>query len=125
MKQILALAILLGSLTPFYSCDKGGPGGKASIRVVVRHHEALIPGATVKIGYDQTELPTTFDGSKVADSSAVTEFTNLKKGDYYLFAEGKDTAINETVSGGIPVTIRDKNNMLEITVPVTEGHAHD
>ena len=110
------------------SCKKNGTGGEAEIGCHVKHHGILIPGARIYIKYGAKEFPgkdvSVYDDNKVTgtvgESKAHTHFTNLLRGNYYLYSIGYDSAISKTVSGGIPVEIKDSHEHLEIDVPVTE-----
>jgi hypothetical protein len=124
VKANILYAFSLAALILISACGKEGPGGKATIKGYVMHHSDPIPGAVVYIKYGVSESPGTdvtyYDASVNADTSAYFEFTNLKKGDYYLFGVGFDPAITETVSGGVPVKISSKSETVETNVPVTE-----
>lgn len=117
---ILFLLFVLSLL----SCTKEGPGGKAAIQGMVMHHSTPIPGAVVYIKYGVTESPGTdityYDANVTADATAHFEFPDLKRGDYYLFGIGFDSAIVKTVIGGIPVEIKSKTETITADVPVTE-----
>ena len=120
--QITLLALTLAFLLP--SCGKPGSGGKATIRGVVQHHDDPIANAIVYIKYDAVEFPgedvSVYDASVMADANGNYEIADLRKGDYYLFGSGFDTAINDDVIGGIRVTINDRKETIETMVPVTE-----
>lgn len=107
-----------------FSCTKEGPGGKVVIKGRVMHHSLPIPHATVYIKYGTQDFPgsniTYYDANTTADASANYQFTNLRKGDYYLFGVGFDSSIVESVSGGIPVKISHKDETLNVDVPVIE-----
>ena len=107
-----------------FSCTKPGTGGKGSIKGAVKHHDKPIPGSVVYIKYGAKESPGTdvtyYDESANTDANANYEFPDLKKGAYYLFAIGFDTAIGKPVSGGVPVVIKSKTETVESNVLVTE-----
>ncbi len=121
MKKIL---ILIFFSTLIISCSKEGRGGKAAIQGAVKHHSTPIPGAVVYIKYGAKESPGTnvtyYDANVTADASANFMFPDLKRGDYYLFCVGFDSAIAQTVIGGIPVEIKSKTETLTADIPVTE-----
>jgi hypothetical protein len=123
MKKTLFLFLSL-ALFGFISCGKEGTGGKAVIKGQVKHHDKLIPGAVVYIKYGAKDFPgsnvTYYDASVTADAQANYAFPDLKKGDYYLFGIGYDSAIALPVSGGIHAEIKKKTETVEINVPVTE-----
>lgn len=118
--NVLIAAVILF----FSSCIKEGPGGKASIKGTVKHHSKLIPGSVVYIKYGATDSPgsnvTYYDASVNADVNAYFEFTDLKRGDYYLFGVGYDSSIVQDLSGGVPIKIKSKTEVIETVVPVTE-----
>lgn len=93
------------------SCSKGGPGGEAGIRGIVKHHSAPIPAAVVYIKYDAKEFPgadlSLYDASvTTSNPEARFEFNGLKRGYYYLYAVGYDSSISSPVSGGLAVHIK-------------------
>jgi hypothetical protein len=115
--SVLVLLLILSS------CRKEGAGGKSSVSGNIRHHSALIPNATVYLKYGAKEFPGTntsvYDVSVNADANAHYQFSDLRKGDYYLFAVGYDNAIFEEVKGGIAIEL--KYNKETVTdIPVTE-----
>lgn len=124
MSRSFSVCILFYALCIFtFSCGKEGPGGKGGIKGVVRHHAKPIPGAVVYIKYGAKESAGTnttyYDASVNADANAAYEFTDLKKGDYYLLGIGFDSSIVQVVTGGVPVSIG-KNEIVQADVPVTE-----
>lgn len=122
MRKLLSLTVI--SMLLFVSCGKEGPGGKAAINGMVKHHSTPIPGAVVYIKYGVTESPGTdityYDASVTADAHAHYEFPDLKRGDYFLFGVGFDSTIAQPVYGGIPVEIKSKTETVTADVPVTE-----
>jgi len=129
-KQIEILIFSLIVLFLIAGCKKAGSGGRAELSVYVKHHEALIPGATVYLKYNAKEYPgagpENYDLSAetgvVGHSSGHTHFKNLKPGFYYLYSVGYDSSIVQTVSGGVGIQIKYKSRKseTEVTVPVTE-----
>lgn len=132
MKKI-QLSIFLFTLTVLgfvlNGCYKEGHGGKASIIVTVRHSDGktvdnLVRGALVMIKYGATSEPGTnadaYDQSKTADTIyAKTSFTNLYKGDYYIYAMGVDSVNTfkfapKAVSGGRAVEISKRREVVEV-----------
>ena len=115
---------LLTSVFFIPSCTKPGTGGKGSIKGIVKHVDKPIPGSVVYIKYGAKTSPGTdvtfYDESVNVDASANYVFPDLKRGNYFLFAVGFDSAITKTVSGGIPVVIKNKTETVQIDVPVTE-----
>jgi hypothetical protein len=121
MKKYLILILAITFIT---SCTKEGPRGKGAIEGIVKHHADPIPGAVVYIKYGAKEFPGTdvthYDDNVTSDANAKYLFSDLKKGDYYLFAIGFDSAIAEIVFGGVPVEIKNKTETVNADVPVVE-----
>lgn len=122
-KLLLLLSVALITVS---ACKKeAGPDGNATITGHVKHHEDAIPNATVYIKYGATELPGTdpmdYDDEATASASdAHYSFNGLKRGDYYLFAIGFDSACVCEVIGGVSISIEEKDETVETNVPVTE-----
>jgi hypothetical protein len=129
-KSFISKFVIVMLVCILTSCVKEGPGGNAEIAVWVKHHDKLIPGATVYIKYGSKEFPgdglSLYDDSEVCgtegDDEGHTHFHDLKRGNYYLYAVGYDSSISETVMGGIPVEItkENKDGSSDVEVPVTE-----
>ncbi|MEZ5047664.1 MAG: hypothetical protein R2831_11810 [Chitinophagaceae bacterium] len=104
---------------------KAGLGGQANLVVVAKHHTAVIDSATVYIKFNTKEAPlqlSSYDLKQTIQStSSNTIFEGLKKGDYYIYAEGWDESIQAAVKGGLPYTIKEEIT-LNIDVAVTETH---
>jgi uncharacterized protein (DUF2141 family) len=125
MQKIVLLAFIFICLN---ACTKGGTGGSASIIGKIQHHEKNIANARVFIKYDEKEFPgtdtTKYDAVVTADQQANYTFTGLKKGNYYLYAVGKDGVENGNpfdVFGGARIDINAKKEAVQFNVPVTEG----
>jgi hypothetical protein len=128
--QLVVFTSLLLLLTCFFSCRKAGTGGKAEVAVFVKHHGNLIPRATVYVKFNEKEFPGT-DVSKyniskicgtIGGSKGHTHLDGLKQGYYYFYSLGYDSAISQSVSGGISLHIKYKQRKENITldIPVTE-----
>ena len=102
-----------------------GFGGDASVKGEIKHHDAPIPNAFVYIKFGSIEFPGEdtglYDHAVQAGANAEYSIENLQKGKYYLYSVGFDTAINEAVQGGIPISIDKKKDVVTINIPVTEG----
>ncbi|MCC7301078.1 MAG: hypothetical protein IT233_00395 [Bacteroidia bacterium] len=121
---IAAMAAIALLLT---ACSKEGTGGNAQIMGSVKHHDLLIPGATVYIKYGAKDFPgsdvSKYDASTTADlTDAHYHFEGLKRGDYFLYGVGYDSSISAPVVGGVHVKIKfgDRKKTVEQDVPVTE-----
>lgn len=123
MNKSILMILTMITFTVLTACHKEGTGGKSSISGNVKHHDEIIPNATVYIKYGATELPGTspssYDASTAADANGHYEFKNLRKGDYFLYGVGFDTDHMETVTGGISVKLK-YNKETTTDVPVTE-----
>lgn len=126
MKKKLEL-LLVGAcaLTLFTACKPDpGLGGTAQIQMTVKHHDELIPGAQIYILYGSKLSPGTspsaYDDFITAGVDAKATFGELEKGDYYLFSRGYDSSIQDSVFGGIPISIKKKGEVVVTDVPVTE-----
>jgi hypothetical protein len=132
--KIIAFASIVATIA-FTSCERkepveiAGKGGKANIVAVPRHHGKFINECTMYIKYNTNDLPSpTFNPSlyddslrcTVADGKPSANFTGLKKGKYYIYGVGMDTALSIKVEAGKPVTIT-ADQSYEIIIPVTEG----
>jgi hypothetical protein len=126
MKAKISIAIMLAAMVAITACKKEGTGGSTTVATIVKHHEKLIPGATIYVKYGAKESPgadvSVYDESRVADAAGHAHFENLRRGDYFFYAVGYDSTINEVVKGGIPVEIKrkDKNEHIDVIVPVVE-----
>jgi hypothetical protein len=125
MKSALAASMII-ALFCFASCVKEGPGGKSKLTVLVQHHGKNVPGSTVYIKYNAKDSPGTdvskYDSSLKLDTGHLADhvhFHELQKGDYYLYAVGFDSTINQQVRGGLYVKLK-KAEEKDVTVPVTE-----
>lgn len=128
MKLYGWIALAICSTALFTACKKdpvAGKGGNAVLKITPRHHGTNIDSCTVYIKYNTKDLP----GDGKYDDSAkcvpengkpVATFSNLKKGDYYLFGSGWDPTIGEAVVGGSPYTISEEN-LQSHNISVTEG----
>jgi hypothetical protein len=111
-------------------CEKPGSGGDVKLSFWVKHHRDAIPGAIVYLKYGAKDFPghdiSKYDDYLVTGTEGHDKghghFQNLKRGHYYLYSTGFDSAINMEVSGGIPVDITNKAGELMLDVPVSEGH---
>ena len=123
MNQSIVLFCIVALLG--LSCNKEGVGGKASISGAVMHHEVAIPSANVYIKYGANAFPG-FDLEQYDDQTTASatdasySFTNLYKGEYFIYCTGYDASFMEEVLGGIPVEIKKKKENIEIDIPVKE-----
>lgn len=117
------LLLVLFSLI-FFQCKKNKIGGTAEISGRVFHHAKPIANASIFIKYNAKEFPgndtTKYDERLKADAQG--NYTiKVYKGDYFLFAFGKDFDIPSPyyVKGGVSVSIRNREKV-EINLAITE-----
>lgn len=107
--------------------ESAGLGGNANLYISAIHHAATIDSCKIYIKFNSTEAVSLNEYelsawvSKDSSGNSYAEFKGLKKGDYYIYGEGYDPAILNSVKGGIPYTIKDESDF-NITLPVTEVH---
>ena len=116
------------SITLFAACKKdpkAGKGGNAVLKVTPRHHGKNIDSCTIFIKYNTQDLPA--DGKYDDSAQCVPEggkpvatFSNLNKGEYYLYGEGWDPNLPDTVVGGLPYIIKEET-VQSFNISVTEG----
>jgi hypothetical protein len=122
MKKLFYFILLSAAFSFATSCIKEGPGGKASIKGKVVYNSTPVPGAVVYIKYGAKVSPGTdvtyYDASVNASATAEYEFTDLKRGDYYLFSVGFDSTLVQTVTGGKYVPVNSKTEAVISDLPV-------
>jgi len=117
------LFLLLLACMVIVSCRKNEEGGTSTIYGLVKHHEKIIPGATVYIKFSANDFPgsdsSKYNTSVKADLQGNYSF-KCYMGDYYLYATGVDDRNPPLyVSGGVPVKIHRKEQ-LNVNIAVTE-----
>lgn len=92
--------------------DQAGKGGNATLTVQLQHHTVAknIENGIVYIKYGATDVPSNgvYDDSALCSSMSATQtavFSNLKNGNYFLYATGFDTSISQAVRGGGAYTV--------------------
>jgi hypothetical protein len=132
-RQIHKIPLLLLTsivLSNFQFCRKAGNGGKADVSIYVKHHANPIAAAMVYVKYNQKEFPgpdlKEYDDSvktgSVSHALGHVHLHNLKKGYYYFYALGFDSAISEKVTGGVclHISFNERKKDLTLEIPVTE-----
>lgn len=129
MKGLIFMSI--AAMLLFTACERketvtvGGKGGNATLKVTPQHHGDNIDSCTIYLKYNAQDKPSSYDEEVkcvMVNGKPVATFTNLNKGNYYVFGKGWDPDIEQEVEGGIPYTIAEETTK-DITVPVTEtGH---
>jgi hypothetical protein len=105
------------------SCTKEGLGGEAVLVVKLKHHGVVINNTatyrdTVFVKFNTKDAPanptTDYDAMIVGEvGEDHVHVEGLKHGDYYLYGAGFDPAVNERVTGGLPVEIKRKDRKAE------------
>jgi hypothetical protein len=100
-----------------------GKGGFANLKITAMDDTLAIDSCQIFIKYNASQLPTQFDDSAwctfVDQKPPVVTFTNLKKGNYYIYARGWNIYESKTVHGGLPHTIvHDTTATFTIQLPV-------
>lgn len=123
MKYIIYTLIII---TPFFvSCKKNQMGGKSDVSGSVFHHSKRIPEAIIYVKFNATEFPgsdvSAYDAKIIVDAEG-NYSAKFYKGNYYLYAVGKDYAIPApyVVVGGAAIKLR-TNEDKNINIYVTEG----
>ena len=114
------------SFISILSCRKeetlAGKGGNATLTITPQHHGLNIANSKVYIKYNAKNTPSFYDDSvqtSMQNGIPTAVFTQLTKGDYYIYGIGIDTSIMQSVKGGIPYTIENETAQT-IYLPVTE-----
>lgn len=132
MKTImLKIAAFTISVLVVWGCNRddstsniGGKGGNATLKVTPQHHTLNIDSCMIYIKYNATNTPDSYDDSAMCvpqDGAPVATFTQLKKGNYYLYGKGWDPSIVQSVKGGLTYEITQEQT-IHIFLPVTEPH---
>ncbi len=127
------VTLLLGISLFFVACKReeplvlAGKGGNATLRITAVHGGGAeaIEDAMLYIKYNSKDKPADdrYDDSvacNIVDDKSMGAFTDLKKGDYYIFGTGYNPDHGDIVKGGLPYTIDDENMVYNITLNL--GH---
>lgn len=122
MKNYALLLFALSLLT--LSCKKGieddgtlaGKGGYGTLKVTPRHHSRQIDSCMIYIKYNAVDAPVDnrYDDSAktvLIGGIPVATFTELKKGNYYLYGYGWDPKLTPpaAVKGGFAYPLQTEN----------------
>lgn len=128
MKMIVSTILVLTACI-FLSCKKdqceAGPGGQLTITAFPKHHSKPTIPLWAYVKFNTQELPgispSDFDLVVAGDSTEDhIELENLNCGEYYIYMIAFDTAINDTVVGGIPFSTEQEAGEVITEVPVVE-----
>lgn len=118
--------LIAGFSVAIFSCSKNddnnsttvsvaGKGGTTTLHVVPQHNGVNVDSCMVYLKYNTDVIPANLnqydDSIKCSKLNGVpvAAFTNLKKGQYLVFARGWDIVRSQTVSGSRPYTITTDN----------------
>lgn len=98
-----------------------------TIVVSMEHHGKMITNGSVHIRKNVTDKPDKYDASakiKIDGNFATARFPELEPGKFYIYAEGFDEDIQQTVTGGKAVVIQQGYEFIEYrtTIAVAEGN---
>jgi hypothetical protein len=106
-----------------------GPGGNVELAFYVYHHDSLIPGAIIYLKYNETEFPgtnplnydLTLQTGTTGHGNGHTHIPNMSCGKYYVYSEGFDPDLNDTlVTGGRPFEVTQRDGSFTVNVFVTQ-----
>ncbi len=127
MKTLRHIVYLTVLISIFACCDQMEAIPDPEVGTIsgqVMHHEFPVRTADVYIKHDALEFPgiepENYDQKILSEEDGSYQFTDLAKGDYYLFSSGYDIICNCDVIGGIPVSLESNSAILVTNIPVTE-----
>ncbi|MCI5057119.1 MAG: hypothetical protein MRY83_13485 [Flavobacteriales bacterium] len=110
--------------TLIYSCKKEGVGGESSISGNIRSSFEGIGSSTVYLKYGEdtyTALSISeYDDIKGVAAGESFVFSNLNRGDYYVFAVAYDTICGCELIGGTGVSNLGRRDHEQITINVRQ-----
>ena len=126
----ILLPVLFASCLLAASCGRdedtivAGKGGNATLKVNPSHPGAVIMDCMVYIEYNSEDRPldNAYDDSVkciLENGKPIATFPGLKKGNYYLYGFGIDTAGTHKVKGGTKHTITEEKEQ-SINLPVSD-----
>ncbi len=129
----LGVIVLAAALTTFSCKDdpkcNAGSGGSLTIVAKLEHHTINIPNDslrpdTVWVKFNATDwasAPSGYDMMLIGEyPEDHVHIEGLQCGQYYLYASGWDTSINQVVRGGIPYNTDQSSGEVIVKIPVTE-----
>ena len=102
-------------------CEKGeisnflgspGPvevGQLITLELEVKHHYRSLPGCNVYLKKNTTVFPgndpSNYDMESVSNTHGIVQFNNLMYGDYYIYVNGYDPDVADSVKGYLPLVL--------------------
>jgi hypothetical protein len=110
------------------SCVAGTGGGLTLVAYPEHHGKAIVNISgypdTVYLKFNTQDFPGSlknFDRVYVGEEGEDhVHISGLKCGNYYIYATGFDTTINQRVAGGIPFSTSQTSGEVSLKIPVTE-----
>ncbi|MBK7762207.1 MAG: hypothetical protein IPI46_02400 [Bacteroidetes bacterium] len=121
---VIFLCFLIISL--FSSCKKkpsAGFGGSTTLQLTAKHHSVIIDSVTFYVKFNTLDAVSNLSeyNYSVKTNNGTVTISELKDGEYYIYAVGWDPSIGNEVNGGIPYKISGETNK-SLIVAVTEKH---
>ena len=116
------LILTLAATLALFSCKKQpGKGGKAAVNGTVTYTDksgskSPASGATVYIIYDETYDTKSYDDSITVETDGKYEFTELRKGQYYLLAKYFSVTDSANAEKGFPINIEKRKETKEADI---------
>ena len=102
-------------------CEKGGisnllgtpdpvvVGQLITLELEVKHHYRSLPGCNVYLKKNATEFPgndpSNYDMESESNANGFVQFNNLLYGDYYVYVDGYDPDVADSVIGYLPILL--------------------
>ena len=92
----------------------GSPGPVAvgqlvTLELEVKHHYRSLPGCNVYLKKNATEFPghdpANYDMEAVSNNNGFVQFNNLMYADYYVYVNGYDPDVADSVKGYLPLVL--------------------
>ena len=84
-------------------------GQLITLELEVKHHYRSLPGCNVYLKKNATEFPgndpSNYDMEAESNPNGFVQFNNLLYGDYYLYVDGYDQDVADSVKGYLPILL--------------------
>ncbi len=101
-----------------------GKGGSATVYVSPMHNGVRPDSFMVYLKYNSDAFPTQFDDSAKCypvDGKSTATFTNLKRGQYFIYGRGWDIIRSQTVAGSRSYYVDKDNTVYTVDFPVAQA----
>jgi len=132
MRRNLIPAIVLALLCFLFACKKSedvtvaGKGGDATLQIKPSHGSGEeVDNCMIYIKYNTLDMPANgvYDDSllcNIVDGAPLAVFTDLHRGNYYLYGKGFNPDHNDEVKGGMPFHIDNESGLYKLSMVL--GH---